>query len=73
MRLPPPDKPKLLHRIRIMERDTILPIKVAAIAMLIYSFYFTHWVGVILDVLDIAVESTQYPLDLHRPQRYRRR
>jgi signal transduction histidine kinase len=62
LRIPPPDKPKLLYRIRIMERDTILPIKVAAIAMLLYSFYFTHWVGVILDVLDIAVESTQYLL-----------
>ena len=31
---------KLMDRIATMERDIILPIKVAGIAMLLYSFYF---------------------------------
>jgi signal transduction histidine kinase len=58
--LPAPDKRRLLHRIRAMERDTILPIKAAAIAMLLYSFYLTPWMRHVQDAFDIAVETTQY-------------
>ena len=43
-----------------MERDIILPLKAAGIAMLLYSFYFKPWIGRVLSALDIAVESTQY-------------
>jgi len=60
LRLPAPDIPQLLRRIRTMERDVILPIKVAGIAMLLYSFYLTPWMGLVLSALDIAVETTQY-------------
>jgi signal transduction histidine kinase len=60
LRLPAPDTPQLLQRIRTMERDLVLPIKVAGIAMLLYSFYLTPWMGLVLSALDIAVESTQY-------------
>src|SRR6267142_3156105 len=58
--IPPPDQPQLIYRIRRMERDIILPVKAAAIAMLLYSFYFSPWIGRVLGALDIAVESTQY-------------
>jgi signal transduction histidine kinase len=37
-----------------------LPVKAAAILMLLSSFYFTPWIGGVLSALDIAVESTQY-------------
>jgi signal transduction histidine kinase len=60
LRIPWPEAPQLIQRIQIMERDMILPLKAAAIGMLIYSFYFTPWIGKVLNELDIAVESTQY-------------
>ena len=62
LRIPTPDAVKLLDRIATMERDLILPIKAAAIAMLLYSFYFKRsWVGVKeLGTLEITVEATQY-------------
>jgi signal transduction histidine kinase len=43
-----------------MERDIVLPIKAAAIAMLLHSFYFTPWIGIVSSNLDVAVEATQY-------------
>src|SRR6476661_6707092 len=60
VKIPPPASPQLERRIRIMERDIVLPIKAAAIAMLLHSFYFTPWIGIASSNLDVAVESTQY-------------
>ena len=62
-----PDAAKLVDRIATMERDLILPIKAAGIAMLLYSFYFKRsWVGVKeLGTLEITVEATQYFLWLY--------
>jgi signal transduction histidine kinase len=62
LKIPTPDAVKLMDRIVTMERDLILPIKAAAIAMLLYSFYFKRsWVGVKeLGTLEITVEATQY-------------
>ena len=60
LRIPAPDAPQLIDRITTMERDIILPLKAAAIAMLIHSFYFTPWFGKVLGELEIAVETTQY-------------
>ena len=62
LKLPAPDAVKLLDRITTMERDIILPIKVAGIAMLLYSFYFKRaWIGEKeLGTLEITVEATQY-------------
>jgi len=65
LRLPPPETPDVLRRIEIMERDIILPLKAAGIAMLLHSFYFTPWIGKVLGALEIAVESTQYLLWLY--------
>jgi len=45
-----------------MERNVILPLKVAGIAMLVHSFYLSPWFGDVLGALDIAVETTQYLL-----------
>lgn len=62
LKLPAPDAAKLLDRITTMERDIVLPIKVAGIAMLLYSFYFKRsWVGVKeLGTLEITVGATQF-------------
>ena len=60
LKIPWPEAPQLIQRIQVMERDIILPLKAAGIGMLIYSFYFTPWIGKVLGELDIAVESTQY-------------
>jgi signal transduction histidine kinase len=64
LKLSPPDAVKLMDRIATMERDVILPIKLAGIAMLLYSFYFNRgWiVRRELGALEIAVEATQYLL-----------
>jgi len=59
---PAPESRQLLRRIAIMERDIILPLKVAGIAMLCHSFYARPWVKQVLTSLDVAVESMQFLL-----------
>src|SRR5437764_3710856 len=59
LRMPPPDAPQMIRRATLMERDIVLPIKAAAITMLVISFFFTTWIGMVLGALDIAVESTR--------------
>ena len=51
-----------MQRITLMERDFVLPLKAAGIAMLLYSFFFSSsaWMTHALSGLEIAVESTQY-------------
>ena len=64
LKIPAPAAVKLVDRITTLERDILLPIKVAAIAMLLYSFYFKGaWiVKKELGALEISVEATQYLL-----------
>jgi signal transduction histidine kinase len=67
LKISAPDAVKLMDRIATMERDLMLPIKAAGIALLLYSFYFKRsWVGVKeLGTLEITVEATQYFLWLY--------
>lgn len=60
--IPPPEDTQLLRRIRVMERDTVLLLKLAGIAMLIQSFYFTPWFGHVTSLLEVPIETTQYLL-----------
>ena len=64
LKISAPAAAQLTDRIATFERDIILPIKVAVIAMLLYSFYFKRaWiVNKELGALEIAVEATQYLL-----------
>ncbi len=62
LELPIPEKEQFIRRVTTMERDIILPLKAAGVAMLLYSFYFSPWVGEKLGALDVAVEWTQYLL-----------
>jgi signal transduction histidine kinase len=58
--IPVPEPAELLRRITMMERHIILPLKAAGIAMLLYSFYSSRWIGNVLGALEISVEWTQY-------------
>jgi signal transduction histidine kinase len=62
LEIPTPDAPRLLHRIELMERDTMLPAKAAFIGMILYSFRLQHtlWVGQVSSLFDITVETVQY-------------
>jgi signal transduction histidine kinase len=60
LKIPAPEAPQLIDRITTMERDIVLPLKAAGIAMLLHSFYFTPWFVKVLGILEIAVETTQY-------------
>jgi signal transduction histidine kinase len=60
MEIPAPDPPRLLHRIEVMERDIMLPLKAFAVGMIFYSFVSTPWFGLTSSTLDIAVETVQY-------------
>lgn len=60
MEIPAPDTPRLLHRIEIMERDTMLPIKAFTVAMILYSFISTPWFGLASSMLEITIETVQY-------------
>ena len=60
LEIPDPDPVRRLGRIEIMERDIVLPIKAAVIAMLIYSFLVSPWFGIVSNTLDVAVEAVQY-------------
>jgi len=61
LRIPTPDAVKLMDRIATMERDLILPIKAAGIAVLLYSFYYKGpWIGQKgMGTVEIAVEATK--------------
>jgi len=60
MEIPAPDPPRLLHRIEVMERDIMLPLKAFTIGMILYSFVSTPWFGLASSMLDITVETIQY-------------
>jgi signal transduction histidine kinase len=57
LQIPAPETSELIRRIIIMERHIVLPLKAAGIAMLLFSFYFTPWIGPPSSALEVAVES----------------
>jgi signal transduction histidine kinase len=58
--IPAPDPTLLLHRIVMMERNIMLPVKAVFIAIIFYSFDITAWVGLANSTLDVVVETVQY-------------
>jgi signal transduction histidine kinase len=60
LEIPAPDSPRLLHRIEIMERNIMLPVRAVAVGAIFYSFVSTPWFGVTLSMLDVTVETVQY-------------
>ena len=55
-----PDPQRLLRRIVMMERNIMLPVKAIFIAIILYSFDITPWVGLANSPLDVVVETVQY-------------
>jgi signal transduction histidine kinase len=56
--IPAPDPPRLLHRIEFTERNVMLPVKAAFIAMILYWFR-SAWFSQAGSTPDIAVETVQ--------------
>jgi len=56
----PPVTAQVLQRIQRMERDIVLPIKVASIAILLYQFYFTRWVVNATRIFELPIEYAHY-------------
>lgn len=60
-----PDPTQLRQRIAFMERDVVLPIKVAGLVMLVQYFYLTPWISEGSSILEVPVEYTRYFLWLY--------
>src|SRR5580765_2187744 len=56
LKIPAPETRQVLHRILLMEREIVLPIKAAGIAMLLQFFYFSSWIGDTSSTLEVPVE-----------------
>ncbi|HTX21070.1 MAG TPA: HAMP domain-containing sensor histidine kinase [Candidatus Aquilonibacter sp.] len=57
--IPVPDPPRLLRRIKIMERNIMLPAKAVIIGIILYSFHSTPWYGLVSSTPDVLVETIQ--------------
>ena len=62
LEIPTPDPPRLLRRIQLMERDTMLPLKAAFIGMISYSFWLeqSRWLNQVSSLSEVVVETVQY-------------
>jgi signal transduction histidine kinase len=60
--IPAPDPVRLLRRIKLNERNLLLPVRAMFIGMIWFSFFNHHtpWVGQISSTLDVTVELVQY-------------
>ncbi len=56
----PPDPQLVLLRIQRMERDLVLPIKLAASVILLHSLYFTPWLVEASKVFELPREYARY-------------
>lgn len=54
-----PSGPRILQRIVLIERNIILPVKVVAIAIMLYSFYSSPWFTSVSSALEIGVATMQ--------------
>ena len=58
--IPAPDPARARHRIELMERNVMLPVKVALVGIVLYSFnYRSQWMAQSLSTLTITVETVQ--------------
>jgi signal transduction histidine kinase len=58
LKIPAPEAPEWIRRITIMERHIILPLKAAAIVMLL-SFYYQQWTNTVESIFEIADEFSR--------------
>ncbi|HEV2394627.1 MAG TPA: HAMP domain-containing sensor histidine kinase [Verrucomicrobiae bacterium] len=60
LKIAPPESAQVLKRIVMMERDIVLPIKAAGIAILFRYFYFTRWIQDTSTDLEVSVDAARY-------------
>jgi signal transduction histidine kinase len=60
LEIPAPDPARLLRRIKITERNIMLPAKAAVIGMILYSFHYNPWYGLVSSTPDVLVATVQY-------------
>ena len=59
--IPAPDPDRTRHRIEVMERNTMLPVKSVLILIVLHSFtYRSPWMAQALSALTITVETVQW-------------
>ncbi len=58
--IPAPDPPRLLHRIVMVERNIMLPVKAALIAIIFYSFDIASWAGLENSLFEVMVDTVQF-------------
>lgn len=58
--IPAPDPPRLLRRIVMMERNIMLPVKAAFVAIIAYSFNITSWLDKENSTLDVMLDTVQH-------------
>jgi signal transduction histidine kinase len=63
--IPVPEAALQVRRLEIVERDVVLPIKLAVIAILFYAFQASQWFGVVLGALDLVVDYVDYSLSIY--------
>ena len=59
LEIPAPDPQQFIRRIKVIERDMILPVKFLVVCGLIYFLFFTRWLDVGGNVLDIAIQNVK--------------
>jgi signal transduction histidine kinase len=63
--IPVPEAARQLRRLEVVERDIVLPIKLAVIAILFYAFQASHWFGDMSNTLDLVVDYVDYSLGIY--------
>jgi len=58
LEIPAPEVQQWVRRIMVMERDIMLPIKAAGVAM-VFFFYFFNWIRAVHNELDLGVEVVE--------------
>ena len=59
IQIPTPSAPEILRRIILMERDIVLPAKIIAIGILLFSFYSSPWFTTVSSELEIGLQVLQ--------------
>ncbi len=59
LEVPAPDSQQFIRRIKVLERDMFLPVKLLVVCGLIYFLYFTRWLDVGGNALDIAIQNVK--------------
>jgi signal transduction histidine kinase len=59
LRIPTPEESQLLKQIRIVERDLLLPVRIAGIVMVAYALEKTPWFRLSLGTFEAALESVR--------------